>query len=66
MSERKLPSEKECEGYAEHVAEDMKPKGGLWDSEEYEMYWFKPYQLRKLIQYCQGKPIQDDLWNNNI
>lgn len=64
MADRKLPTEKECEEFAEHVAEDMKPKGS-WDSEEYEMFWFKPYQLNKLIKFCQGQPIQDELWGNN-
>ena len=63
MADRKLPTEKDCKEYAEHVAEDLKPKGS-WDSEEYEIYWFKPYQLEKLIKFCQGKPIQDSLWKN--
>lgn len=64
MGERKLPTESECLEFAEHVAEDLKPKGGIWDSEEIEMYWFRPSQLEELIKFVQGKPIQNKLWKN--
>lgn len=64
MKDKKLPNEAECLEFAEHVAEDLKPKGGDWKSEEIEMYWFKPSQLIKLIAFAQGLPIQDELWNN--
>ena len=62
MANRKLPDESVCLEFAEHVAEDLKPKGGDWQTEEIEMYWFKPHQLQKLIKFAQGEPVQDELF----
>lgn len=58
----KLPSEQECEEYAQEIADELRPLGS-WDSEKLEWIRFTPNQLARLIKFCKGEPIQKEMFN---
>lgn len=58
----KLPSDKDCEEYAEEIADEIRPLG-TWDTEKLEWIKFTPSQLSKFIKYCKGEPVQKNMFN---
>lgn len=62
MAERKLPSKDKCKEFAYHVAEDYRT---LYENSNIVYIWFSESQIEKLIDFCKGNPVQDDLWSLN-